>query len=227
MKMAWLHQQKRQELVLFLNGWGMDGGPVAHLGSNDFDVIMLYDYRDLTLPTDFDNILQNYSNRHLVAWSMGVWVGQKKFQGFKQCFESTLAINGTLCPIDDEYGIPQKIFRSTLEGFDEKTRIKFYRRMCREKSNLKQFLSCQPQRSVMEQKEELNFLAENVECFGLEQSIYDEVLISDYDWVMPSENQVRFWENHQQHHIAGFHYLFPLFQSWDHIVRFSDVGHAL
>lgn len=221
MRQAWLHQHKKDKLIIFCNGWGMDEGPVSHLASTDFDVLMLYGYHDLTMPLDIDQLSSRYSDIFLIGWSMGVWVGQKLFHKYRTSFSGCLAINGTLCPIDDKYGIPINIFNATLDGFSEVTRLKFYRRMCREKSNLKKFLSSEPKRSLEDQEGELTFLLLNTECLKLEQSIYDSVVIADYDWIVPSENQKRFWRESRSFHLPAFHYLFPLYQSWDHLIRLS------
>ena len=51
-------QRKTKKIILFFNGWGMDENVVNHLNSEDYDVLMFYDYN--SLDTDFD-LLNNYS----------------------------------------------------------------------------------------------------------------------------------------------------------------------
>jgi pimeloyl-[acyl-carrier protein] methyl ester esterase len=222
MKGSWLHREGKENLIIFCNGWGMDGTPFQPLASNGYDVFMLYNYHDLVLPQPLSDIINGYRQISLVGWSMGVWVGQTLFCDSPGLFHRTIAINGTLCPIDDKWGIPEKIFSETLTGFDETTKMKFYRRMCREKTNLKMFLANQPGRSPAEQQGELFALQKMVLCMPSDQSIYDEVIIAEYDWVIPSENQRRFWSGRRQSEIAGFHFLFYLWQSWDHLLLFAD-----
>ncbi len=202
----------------------MDGTPFMNLTSVDHDVYMLYDYRDLTDLPDIELIAEKYETVSLISWSMGVWVGQKLFSDKKQLFQRTIAINGTLCPIHDRFGIPEKIFNATLAGYDESARHKFYRRMCREKTNLKFFLKRQPQRSVEEQKEELAALQNMVDCLPLFESIYSQVIVSEYDWIVPSANQFDFWQGRLVMPIPGFHFLFNLWQSWDHLLDYCDAG---
>jgi pimeloyl-[acyl-carrier protein] methyl ester esterase len=222
MRAEWLHREKRAELIVFCNGWGMDSNPFQPLSSVDYDVYMLYDYQNLTPPADLQHIVESYRRVHLISWSMGVWVGQKIFADVASHFGRTIAINGTLCPISDRWGIPVKTFQETLNGFNETAQMKFYRRMCREKTNLKMFLSRQPQRSHVEQRNELASLEESVVCLLVDQSIYQEIIIAEYDWVVPSENQRQFWLGKQITEIAGFHFLFYLWQSWDHLLIFAD-----
>ncbi|EKD36427.1 MAG: hypothetical protein ACD_75C01518G0002 [uncultured bacterium] len=222
MKGAWLHKNDRKSLILFCNGWGMDGNPFRQLTSIEFDVYMLYDYRQLALPPEVDRIVPQYEHIHLIGWSMGVWAGQKLFAERRAIFDRTLAVNGTLCPIDDRYGIPEEIFAETLAGFGEAARFKFYRRMCREKSNFRSFLAKQPRRTLDDQREELAALRDKADCIGVDEALYREIIIAEYDWIIPSENQKKFWQGRAVKLVSGFHYLFNLWQSWDHLLAFSE-----
>jgi biotin synthesis protein BioG len=222
MKASWLHKNHCKNLIVFCNGWGMDGNPFKGLTSADHDVYMLYDYRQLTNPPDIEVIAGNYERINLISWSMGVWVGQKLFFDKQQFFQRTIAINGTLCPIHDKFGIPEMVFNATLAGYDESTRYKFYRRMCREKANFKLFLKRQPQRTIEEQGEELLALQKMVDCLPVNESIYNEVIISEYDWIVPSANQFDFWQGRLVTPVSGFHFLFNLWQSWDHLLDYCD-----
>ena len=224
METSWLHKRDRESLIVFCNGWGMDGFPFHSLVSVDYDVFMLYDYRLLTNCPDIEELAEKYKRVHLISWSMGVWAGQKLFSDRGHLFGKTIAINGTLCPIDDRFGIPEKVFNATMIGYDESARFKFYRRMCREKTNLKLFLARQPQRSVRDQAEELAALQKMVDCQPADESIYKEVIISEYDWIVPSANQFDFWKGSFITPVSGFHFLFNLWQSWDHLLDFSATG---
>ena len=137
MKYKWLNKKNNKKLIIFFNGWGMDESIVKHLNPEDFDILMFYDYNNLK--TDFDfNLLNNYSKKNLIAWSMGVMVAT--------CFSPSLvlhlvdgtstAINGTLKPIDPEFGIHPKIYDLTIKGFNEKGRKRFIDSMF---SNLSSF----------------------------------------------------------------------------------------
>ena len=76
MRYKWLNKEGNNKLILFFNGWGMDECVVKHLNCEDYDVLMFYDYN--TLDSDFDfNSLNIYTEKNLIAWSMGVMVGGK------------------------------------------------------------------------------------------------------------------------------------------------------
>ncbi len=222
MEISWQYKNKKTKLILFCNGWGMDSTPFEHLASNEYDVCFLYNYRVLPEAFDAEALTKGYAEVILIGWSMGVWVGQKLFQNKSHLFDRTIAINGTLCPINDDYGIPVIVYERTLSDYCETARLKFYRRMCREKTNLKLFLSKQPRRSLDDQQQELLALRETVNCLPASESIYKEILIADSDWVIPSQNQMNFWQDMAVIKISGFHYLFSLWQSWDHLLCYSD-----
>jgi biotin synthesis protein BioG len=222
MEVSWQHKNNKTNLILFCNGWGMDSTPFEHLASNEYDVCLLHNYSVLPEIFDVETLTAGYAEVILIGWSMGVWAGQKLFKNTSHLFDRIIAINGTLCPINDDYGIPVKVYDRTLSDYGEAARLKFYRRMCREKTNLKLFLSKQPQRSLDDQQQELLALKKMVHCLPASESIYKEILIADSDWVIPSQNQINFWQGMAVTQISGFHYLFSLWQSWDHLLCYSD-----
>ncbi len=201
----------------------MDGFPFQALGSVDYDVFMLYDYRDLCSSFSLETIQQGYRQVVLIGWSMGVWVGQKLFAGKKHVFHRTIAINGTLCPIDDTYGIPVEVYDTTLADFGESTRLKFYHRMCRDKRSYSSFLARQPQRSLEDQREELVALKKMVNCRSAEESLYEEIIVADKDFIVPTANQFHFWQAKRVTPVAGFHFLFNLWPSWEQLLDCTGV----
>lgn len=209
----------RDTLIVFFNGWGMDDNPFRPLTAEEYDVCMVFDYRTMETEWNMEPLFAAYKEVILVSWSMGVWVGQKIFGRKKKLFTRTIAINGTLCPVDDNKGIPVKIYDDTLAEFGEEARKKFYRRMCREKTSLRKFLNNQPERSLADQREELEILRKST-CVPADQSIYDEIIIAENDWIVPTRNQFCFWKDRAVVTFPGFHFLFYQWQSWDQLVCF-------
>lgn len=218
MKSAWLHQRRNRCLIIFCNGWGMDANPFLPLGANDYDVLMLFDYNDLTLDEDPELLFQHYQRTYLVSWSMGVWVGQQIFQPWSHRLQGAMAINGTLCPIDDQFGIPGQLYGATLERYSAASRLKFYRRMCRDHQAFDTFLQHQPARSVENQRLELEALQSQVSCQVALEAIYTKVLIADQDLVVPAANQIAFWQGQESLQLKGAHFLFYRWNSWDELM---------
>lgn len=226
MKSSWLHQGRgRQELIIFCNGWGMDGTPFQPIGAERVDVLMFFDYVDLLPDRELAPLFQRYRAVFLVSWSMGVWAGQQVFAPWSRCLRRALAINGTLCPVHDQFGIPLSVFNATREQFGGAARLKFYRRMChngrdsRGGNVLETFIANQPQRSLENQARELAALSNTAGRLPVSTSIYSDIVIGEQDLIMPTANQDAFWHGHGQgrevRHVEGSHFLFYEWQSWD------------
>lgn len=205
----------------------MDQNPVLHMKSERFDVLVFWDYTNFNCQVDFEELFSKYRSYSLIGWSMGVWVGQKLFLKFKSHLSRAIAINGTLCPIDDKFGIPAAVYASTQEHYNEQSRLKFYKRMCRKKSLLDYFLLCQPQRSVLNQLHELAVLKKVVNCLPNRDSIYRDILISTSDLVVPTKNQVSFWQSTGDckiHLLEEAHYPFGRFENWEQLMEMCLPG---
>ncbi len=230
MESRWLHQSGKEKLLLFCNGWGMDHVPFQFLVSHDWDVLMFSNYKDLVPDVDLNALFETHGDVVLVSWSMGVWAGQQVFGSYQNELNGSLAINGTLCPVHDRFGIPENVFRATLAQFDEKGRLKFYHRMCRDRALYRTFLSNQPERSLAGQKRELACLLDTVNCEAAEEAIYQRALVADHDFIMPTANQVNYWPQKKIRRVDGYHFLFYVYESWDELAgeakgkRLKDKG---
>ena len=172
----------------------------------------------MSVEEDLSGVLQQYRETILVSWSMGVWVGQQLLYPLRSKLSAALAINGTTSPVDDQLGIPGDVFRATFEAFDEKQRLKFYNRMCGKRVLAKKFLLYQPRRSVESQRGELEFLLEQSTLEPRERSIYNTVFVADRDYIMPTDNQLRFWGEERVRLLCGSHFFFYAYSSWDEMV---------
>jgi biotin synthesis protein BioG len=200
----------------------MDAQPFVPLKASDIDVLCCYNYSDLTLSQDFIDALAGYDEISLIAWSMGVWAAQHLFSSMVQRFKDKIAVNGTHCPIHDRYGIPVEIFKATYVGYDEVTRLKFYRRMCRERDILNRFFAHQPERSVDDQKQEFGVLLAQTDCCPAKDSIFTDIIVSKNDSIVLTENQLQFWREKNVRLIDGTHFPFYRWDSWDAMLK--DLG---
>ena len=81
MQHFWLNKKENKKLIIFFNGWGMNETPVSHLNYDDFDVLMISDYRDLNF--DFNQFdFSVYDEKYLICWSMGVYAASLFKQNF-------------------------------------------------------------------------------------------------------------------------------------------------
>ena len=180
MKYKWLNKGVNKgvnngKLILFFNGWGMDENVVKHLDYEDYDILMFYYYT--TLETNFDwNLLDLYSERNLIAWSMGVMIATL----FPQIgAKNKTAINGTLRPIDKNYGINPKVYDLTVYSFSDLARMKFIQGMF--DLDVKLAVS----RDLENQREELIALKNYT---ANEDFKYTRIIISSKDTIIPTKH---------------------------------------
>ena len=224
MKYKWLNRRENKKIILFFNGWGMDENVVKHLDAEDYDVLMFYDYNNLDTDFNFE-LLDIYEEKNLIAWSMGVMVGSMSKLD-SNCFSQTVAINGTLRPIDEEFGIHPKIYDLTIKGFNEKGRDRFIKSMFDTQTSFPNPLfQGAGKRSLCDQHSELVALREicvstsptnSLSQGAGEHSFYNKVLISDSDKIIPTKSQVAFWGI--EPNIKGGHCPFFQFSKWSELL---------
>lgn len=190
MKHYFIQQNYFPRLTLFFAGWGMDECPFMDYCPENSDLLVCYDYRSL----DFDfTLLQGYQEIRLIAWSMGVWAASMVLQDMDLPICESVALNGTVTPVDDLKGISQQVFEGTLEGLNEGTLEKFIRRMCLKKENLETFLSKRPQRAVEELQEELRRIGEQVKSCAVPSFAWERAVIGKNDLIFTAVNQRNAW----------------------------------
>lgn len=215
----WCARGGGRDLIVFCNGWGMDRWPLSGLATDSFDVVVLSDYHRLD---GFESVraeLPGYQRCYLICWSMGVWAGQRLFGRDRDLFARRIAINGTLRPIDDRFGIPVEIFSTTLQEFSPSVLERFYRRMCKEPGVFAFFHEHRPRRSPASQRQELVALQSGATDETLTPTLYDDVIISRNDLIIPTGNQQAFWRDRRVIDIDGCHYPFPRWRSWSDILE--------
>ena len=204
MKYKWLNINQNNKVIVFFNGWGMDESVVHHLEFSDYDILMFYDYNNLDTNFDF-NSLDKYKNKSLIAWSMGVMVATL-FDKIE--YNTTTAINGTLKPIDNDFGIPQRIYDLTIRGFNEKGAQRFIKSMFNEDIELPQI-----SRDIENQKSELSALKNYTANSNFK---YNRIILSDNDKIIPTKNQIAFWG--VESNISSGHCPFLLFKKWEELL---------
>ena len=182
----------QDQLILFFNGWGMDEAVVSHLESSAYDILIFYHYNS---DFSFDSsILKSYKKVYLVAWSMGVWASVMTMENLDGKFNKSIAINGTLQPVDDIFGINRAIFKGTIEHFSERNKQKFDRRMMATKLDFQSYQSLASSRTLEDQLEELK----EIYTLALKKTTtfaFDKAVIGKKDLIFTERNQNNFWQN--------------------------------
>lgn len=135
MKFDLVKSKNPEILILFFAGWGYSPKFLETLDSGECSILTLYDYGDISHCdiAQIRAVIAEFSDITLVAWSFGVFYADYLFDRIFMAGyllpKKLVAINGTLFPVDDEYGIPENIFKGTLDGLDSRNLEKFYLRI--------------------------------------------------------------------------------------------------
>jgi len=185
-------QNESKKIIIFFAGWGVDTNPFhKEILSSKKNILFIYDYTGIEISPELKEILSDdyYTEISVIAWSMGVMVANTLLQGHK--LKNAIAINGTLEPISDKYGIYERIFDLTINSFNDETAINFAKRMCL--SDYNKYKENFPERINL--KEELLSLKQYAQNKNKsEKNIFTNVIISENDKIIPPKHQLDFWK---------------------------------
>lgn len=179
-------------LLIYFAGWGTTPEVVEHLALPEgWDYLACWDYTSID-EGDFPDLSQ-YDKVVVVAWSMGVWAADQLAHLYPEGTYG-VAINGTPLPMHDRYGIPDLVFRGTLEGLNDENRARFDRRMCGGKSLLTLYQSFSA-RSTEDLRGELLSVYDRVKGmdFVPPRLEWRRAYVGDRDLIVPPENQQAYW----------------------------------
>lgn len=215
-------KQTSKSLCLFFHGWGGDVAMLSSLPCDEsMDILVLFDYRDLTIDAATLARIQSYQTIHVVAWSFGVWVGAFICQREPINAQTAVAYNGTLYPIHEQFGIPETVARGTLTGLNDKTRQKFYQRMCSGRAAFQQLQQSQSERrSIADVSEELAALYGFFEQFGTPKNCYQRAVIGEQDRIFSCAAQTAAWQSIgvAANLIPAAHFCFDEIDIWQQLV---------
>lgn len=213
-------QSSSKRLLLFFAGWSATPGLFTRLEADEAtDIMICYDYRD----TAFDEDLSKYQEIHLIAWSMGVRMAELAV-GTKYRFATATAVNGTPCPIDDTCGIPEDIFRGTLDNLTGDNLRRFNRRMCGSRETLAEYETF-PARPLDEVRDELQHIYHLCRRQSPAAPLNDtasihwtRAIIGSDDRIIPAANQHNYWNGRcPTTEIKAPHYPFYLWKQWNEL----------
>ncbi len=190
MKLQFTVKEGNIRLILIFAGWGMSEKPFSMLRLEGYDIAVVWDYRDLRLET---SRLSGYADIYLFAWSFGVYMAARIIAGGALSPTMKIAVNGSLHPIHDTEGIPEAIFRGTLDNLSKRNVEKFYRRMCHDAEQFRQFMSHSPGRDVEELRDELSAIARHAQEETPLATDWDRVVIAGADRIFPPGNLRLAW----------------------------------
>lgn len=212
----------------------MDERPFRTLRGGPYDLCVYFDYRNLeaalresTCGEDVSSetvrranleTLVQYDSIAIVAWSFGCAVAAHFMEAMDWPVSDALAINGTVVPEHEEWGIPAQWLDATAETLLQGGWPKFVRRMCPDKVGRHHFQKHVPQRDLTGALSELEVLR------GLlppRTSRFRRAIVGLKDRIIRPENQTRCWQEFDvpTQTLDAPHYPFHLWPSWDDVLE--------
>lgn len=192
---------QRSGVIVFAAGWAGSDELARHLTLPEgYDLLCLFDYR--TLPadsgkTELFHLLEPYPERHLAAWSFGVWAAAQIFGDSPLHWNTATAINGTPIPISDTYGIPERAFAVTVRSIGGAGTGKFLERMCGTPEILREYYRHRSTRPLEEIYDELLSLQREALATGSRAApapgFWTAAVTGGRDAIFPPENMARYW----------------------------------
>ena len=190
MKSKYISREGHRRLILIYAGWGMDWRVFRHVRRHGYDIMVIWDYRELVY--DWSR-LDRYEEICFVAWSMGVFAASVTIHEILPRITKSIAVCGTLDPVSDTMGIPTAIYRGTAEGLNAGNLRKFHRRMCLDAEHYAAFREMAPRRDIVGLKEELYALETHTIFHAPQVRRWDLAIIGRHDRIFPPANQARAW----------------------------------
>ena len=199
MKLSWHTRRNHEELLLLFTGWGGDDSLFTTLNVGHRDCLIVWDY---TIPEYDDwNFLAHYRSITLLAWSFGVFVASRCLPKLPPLTRA-IAVNGTLRPIDDRFGIPTAVFKATLEHYNDANRRKFEKRAAGKMYDKLSPSIAFSRRDTSSQLQELRAFEIMVKDRGgdaeADREYWTLALLSESDRIFPVQNMRRFWREKGQ-----------------------------
>ncbi len=215
MQCSWLKKTKADSLIIFYSGWGMQENSVL-LDYGVYDFLVFYDYRSINIPLKVIEEINTYKHVYIVAWSLGIVPAVLNHKLIKA--KKLIAINGSIFPSDDRYGIPEAIYQGTYNNLDMKNLERFYRRMFAGKEDYEKFSKTQKDIDINQLKEELISIRElSKEVTFKDKNIFKRVIVSVNDKIFPVNNLLDLWREPVV--IDKSHYPFFEFTDWQEILN--------
>lgn len=99
-------------LLLVFAGWGMGADAFAGLARSGYDVMVVWDFRSFYIDW---SCVDRYCEICLLAWSLGVYAASQTTHAIDYKITRRVAVNGTLEPIHDRYGIAEARYYDIIE----------------------------------------------------------------------------------------------------------------
>lgn len=215
MKTFFVNHDKTR-LLIFFCGFYTDADCFIEFDNDNSDILFVYDYSDL----DFSHLeyfdYTPYVEINVIAYSYGVFACNLA-SSYLPYINNSVAISGTIYPIDENYGIKPRVYDLMLNSFNMDVVNNFKNKM-----ELNSGGTIKPSnREIDNLHNELSEIKNYVMNNNIVQNFdFDKVIITKKDRIIPYGAQKSFWEFHNNIlELECGHFPFFEFDNFDEILE--------
>ncbi|HIQ89913.1 TPA: DUF452 family protein [Candidatus Galligastranaerophilus faecipullorum] len=210
----------KSSLIVFFCGFYTDANCFIEFDNGKNDLLFVYDYSDMeNNPLEYFDFL-DYTKVSVIAYSYGVWALNYVYnQNLLPKIESSCALCGTFCPIDNEYGVNEKIYDLMARSLNSDTIEKFEQKMALGATSPLKIKSAN--RKIENLSDELlNIKVVSKRTWFKKNFEFDKVVLARKDRIFPYSSQANFWAAHKHKvELECGHFPFFEFKDFDEILE--------
>lgn len=210
----------KSSLIVFFCGFYTDANCFIEFDNGKNDLLFVYDYSDMeNNPLEYFDFL-DYTKVSVIAYSYGVWALNYVYnQNLLPKIESSCALCGTFCPIDNEYGVNEKIYDLMARSLNSDTIEKFEQKMALGATSPLKIKSAN--RKIENLSDELlNIKVVSKRTWFKKNFEFDKVVLAKKDRIFPYSSQANFWAAHKHKvELECGHFPFFEFRDFDEILE--------
>ena len=197
------------DLIVFFSGWGCDENQFVNL-HDDKDVLILYDYQNLTLNFDFSK----YANIYVIAYSAGVFIASILADNMPNV-RRKVALCGNPYVFDEKLGLSTniiKVFKNiTLDNY-----LEFRRKyMVFTDEEYEKYNQLQSLRTIESCESELEALQKLYEQKKSQiNPDFDKAIVAENDLIFKLNEQMNFYKDKLKIIKNARHHIFFRFTSF-------------
>ena len=210
----------KSSLIVFFCGFYTDANCFIEFDNGKNDLLFVYDYSDMeNNPLEYFDFL-DYTKVRVISYAYGVWALNYVYnQNLLPKIESSCALCGTFCPIDNEYGVNEKIYDLMARSLNSDTIEKFEQKMALGATSPLKIKSAN--RKIENLSDELlNIKVVSKRTWFKKNFEFDKVVLAKKDRIFPYSSQANFWAAHKHKvELECGHFPFFEFKDFDEILE--------
>lgn len=210
----------KTSLIIFFCGFYTDANCFVEFDNGQSDVLFVYDYSNMDQnPLEYFDFLA-YTKISVIAYSYGVWALNYVYnEELLPEISSSCALCGTFCPVDNAYGVSDKIYDLMLKSLSADTIERFEQKMAI--GNTSNLAIKKADRTIENLKDELlNIKLVSKRTWFKKNFEFDKVVIAKRDRIFPYNSQMNFWAAHNNKiELECGHFPFFEYSNFDEILE--------